>query len=445
MTPGALRPHIFVSFKSEERESAARLKDALVAAGYAVWWSEDIQCGHEWHGDIDRALATAGCVVVLWSSASMPSPWVRHEASQAIARGVYAPVRVEPIEIESPYNRIQATDLLGWNGEKTHAGWQNLVARVEELLPAPVPLARRARAFAKRHLFTFGALGFAVVAFTLLIQLSRTLGDQVTRQEDIANDIQRTLQPIQGLEVRATVELGPEIPGVSEYVEALGKELATNAAIYRAADNGLVSPLRTLRDGTVEALAITAPMDFWPPGPGWKTLDNIVGHVEMRLAFRHDGVAPSPDAPPVATADGRVLDSDLSFNVGAHDPDGSESPRGNSRELEWEPKGKRLMTRFVDVPSPKSWTSTNRIVAVPDLEASVLTIGIKSVMYPSFDPQVRDAMLANRRHVRLTTLFLAYSGRQLMIRAEDTRARQDADGLWTYSIDLRDRTRARRN
>jgi hypothetical protein len=66
-----LRPHVFLSFKTEERLAAIRLKDALILAGNCVWWQEDIQCGREWHGDIDTALSLAGCVVVLWSNASV--------------------------------------------------------------------------------------------------------------------------------------------------------------------------------------------------------------------------------------------------------------------------------------------------------------------------------------------------------------------------------------
>jgi TIR domain len=114
--------HVFLSFKTEEKDFAEQLKSALDQKGYVVWWQEEIQCGEEWHGEIDKAVSDAAAIVVLWSKKSILSPWVRHEASQAIVRGVYTPVRIEPMTIGSPYDRIQATDLFDWHGESSHPG-----------------------------------------------------------------------------------------------------------------------------------------------------------------------------------------------------------------------------------------------------------------------------------------------------------------------------------
>jgi hypothetical protein len=35
-----------------------------------VWFDEEIQCGQQWASIIDEKLASAGCVVVLWSDAA---------------------------------------------------------------------------------------------------------------------------------------------------------------------------------------------------------------------------------------------------------------------------------------------------------------------------------------------------------------------------------------
>jgi len=100
---------VFISFKSEERDAADLLHRTLTAQGYNVWWQEKLQCGHVWHAEIDEALRAASAVIVLWSPAAMKSEWVKHEASQAIARQVYAPTRIAPMKIESPFDRVQAT------------------------------------------------------------------------------------------------------------------------------------------------------------------------------------------------------------------------------------------------------------------------------------------------------------------------------------------------
>ena len=194
------RAHVFLSFKTAEREIAARLKDAIVAAGYKVWWQEDLQCGHEWHGDIDRALTEAGCVVVLWSAESMKSPWVRHEASQAMSRAVYAPARLEPLEeIGSPLNRIQATNLIAWNGDQRHPGLQHLLARIEELLPRPLPTRTRTLQFL-RNTWTSFLAAFAVIAMVSLFRIRADVVNQVAEQARLSAQMERTLQPLQDLE-----------------------------------------------------------------------------------------------------------------------------------------------------------------------------------------------------------------------------------------------------
>jgi adenylate cyclase len=69
--------HVFISFKSEERNEAYRFSEALKSAGYQVWWAENLQCGQEWHGEIDKAIEDAGAIIVLWSKNSYVSPWVK--------------------------------------------------------------------------------------------------------------------------------------------------------------------------------------------------------------------------------------------------------------------------------------------------------------------------------------------------------------------------------
>src|SRR4029079_4052380 len=86
---------IFISFKSEERAIAAQLKNVLEDRHFDVWWAEDIQCGQRWSEELDRAALSARIIFVMWSPRAMASQGVRHEASQAIARAIYTPIRIE--------------------------------------------------------------------------------------------------------------------------------------------------------------------------------------------------------------------------------------------------------------------------------------------------------------------------------------------------------------
>ena len=184
--------HIFISFKTEEQEIASKLKDALIYAGYEVWWQKEIQCGQEWHGEIDKALMEAGAVVVLWSESSLKSEWVKHEASQAIARDIYAPVRIEVVGIESPFNRIQATDLYYWNGEQNAPGFQNLLLRLSQLMPPPVPIYKRVSKFLRAQIVAIVLFIITAVALFLLISQSSLLSDQAEAQKELEKLLQKT-------------------------------------------------------------------------------------------------------------------------------------------------------------------------------------------------------------------------------------------------------------
>jgi len=122
---------VFISYKREEAAIAEILHGALVKEGFDVWWDEDLQCGQAWAEKLDEAVRDAACIVVLWSERSVASQWVRHEASQAIARDVYAPCRIGLVQLDSPYDRIQATDLIDWVGDPNHGGYRNLLKRVK--------------------------------------------------------------------------------------------------------------------------------------------------------------------------------------------------------------------------------------------------------------------------------------------------------------------------
>jgi len=77
---------IFLSYAREDKEAAQRLADALSSSGYDVWWDPDIPAGPSFTQVIEEALASAKCVVVLWSGASVRSGWVQDEAREGQER-----------------------------------------------------------------------------------------------------------------------------------------------------------------------------------------------------------------------------------------------------------------------------------------------------------------------------------------------------------------------
>lgn len=179
------RAHVFISFRNLERDKAfaKAIRTALIDAKFPVWWREDIQCAGEWHGDLDSALSTAGCIVVLWSEESQKSPWVRHEASWAIARDVYAPVRIEPIDMHPPFARLQPTDIPDSDNITKSPGFALLLQRVTKLLPAPLSRAQRFTKYVSTNAGAFVSIAVALTTVSLLAFLGTAVTGQA-RQLD---------------------------------------------------------------------------------------------------------------------------------------------------------------------------------------------------------------------------------------------------------------------
>jgi nucleotide-binding universal stress UspA family protein len=88
-------PDIFVSYAHEDRVRAQAFAQALEALGWAVWWDDRTRAGAEFDEVVDQQLDAALCVLVVWSSASVPSRWVRAEAAAADEQGKLLPVTFE--------------------------------------------------------------------------------------------------------------------------------------------------------------------------------------------------------------------------------------------------------------------------------------------------------------------------------------------------------------
>ena len=124
---------VFISYARDDREQAAQLASALEARGFSVWWDREIPPGRTFDDVIEEALTSARCVLVLWSEHSIPSRWVRAEASSAAERGILIPVLVEAVEPPLEFRNIQAADLTGWGGAVDHPELQRLVETVSAM------------------------------------------------------------------------------------------------------------------------------------------------------------------------------------------------------------------------------------------------------------------------------------------------------------------------
>ncbi|MEN0066204.1 MAG: toll/interleukin-1 receptor domain-containing protein [Myxococcota bacterium] len=163
---------VFISYKREDESRAQVLAEALVQHGYDVWWDRDLRNGQSYLEQIQAQLERAGCVIVLWSTASVgpQGGFVRDEARRARERGIFVPVVIEDVTPPLGFGEDQALDLRRWNGNPSDPFFLDLKSAVTATLrgaPLGASLAHVATLQSQRRVqrtVLRGILALALVA-----------------------------------------------------------------------------------------------------------------------------------------------------------------------------------------------------------------------------------------------------------------------------------------
>ncbi len=126
---------IFVSYTHVDRPRARPIVDLLEAQGWTVWWDRGIEPGMPWQPPLEVELAKCRAVMVLWSSTSVSSEWVRREARAGLDKSALVPILLDADQIPSEFLAVQATDLSGWKGEPHLDEIEALLRRLASLVP----------------------------------------------------------------------------------------------------------------------------------------------------------------------------------------------------------------------------------------------------------------------------------------------------------------------
>jgi hypothetical protein len=130
---------IFISYAREDLEKVEILVDALKLQNYSVWWDPSIPVGETFLEVIEKELAKASCVVVVWSEASLRSRWVKLEGEQGIKRGIYTPVLIEKVDLPFGFDDIQAADLTNLENFEVSHEFERLLEAINSKLSVEVP------------------------------------------------------------------------------------------------------------------------------------------------------------------------------------------------------------------------------------------------------------------------------------------------------------------
>ena len=108
---------VFLSYAREDASAAKQLAECIGRAGHQVWWDRQIEGGSRFSAEIDRELKNSDAVVVIWTRASIESPWVQDEAAEGRDAGRLVPVILGTDKPPLGFRQFQSIDFGDWNGE----------------------------------------------------------------------------------------------------------------------------------------------------------------------------------------------------------------------------------------------------------------------------------------------------------------------------------------
>jgi tetratricopeptide (TPR) repeat protein len=188
---------VFISYASDDVARVRPLAEALQARGFSVWWDRALASGDDYAAVIERALAQAKAVIVVWTPASVQSAFVRDEAGRARDQGRLLPVTFDRnVQIPLGFGAFQAEDFSAWNGDARAPQ----VALLEEALRARLEgravdgaavQARRKRTTARIRLVSIlGIVATLLGIATSVVILTREREQASVQQDQLSQLLQ---------------------------------------------------------------------------------------------------------------------------------------------------------------------------------------------------------------------------------------------------------------
>jgi tetratricopeptide (TPR) repeat protein len=102
---------LFLSYAREDAATAGRLARALERAGHEIWWDRELTAGSSFGPEIEQQLKDCDVVIVIWSAASVRSPWVRDEAAIGRDAGKLLPLALSGTEPPIGFRQFHTIEL----------------------------------------------------------------------------------------------------------------------------------------------------------------------------------------------------------------------------------------------------------------------------------------------------------------------------------------------
>jgi hypothetical protein len=128
---------VFISYSREDVDKVGLLARKIEEEGYDVWWDADLP-PHLSYGDvITTKIGMAKAAIVVWSTTSAASEWVRAEADMARNQKKLVQTSLDNVMPPLPFNQIQYAEIGNWDGNANHTGWTKVKASLSDLCSTP--------------------------------------------------------------------------------------------------------------------------------------------------------------------------------------------------------------------------------------------------------------------------------------------------------------------
>ena len=124
---------VFISYARTTAAHARFAADALRAAGFSVWFDEQLPTHRAYSDVIAEEIAQAKAVLVIWSKDAIQSQWVRAEADRARGEGKLVQSSIERVQLPMPFDQIHCADLQDWRGDLQTAAWASVLGSISHL------------------------------------------------------------------------------------------------------------------------------------------------------------------------------------------------------------------------------------------------------------------------------------------------------------------------
>ena len=172
-------PTVFLSYARADQKQAAKLAEALEAAGLKVWWDAMIEGGTVFAKSIEASLTSCDAVIVGWSRTSVESDWVRDEAAKGRDLRKLVPVSFDGTAPPLGFGQYHSIDLSHWRGNADGAEVAGLIRAIALVtskdIPAPPRPARASSSptFVTRRTLLVSTSGLAIAGVAGLIAWRR--------------------------------------------------------------------------------------------------------------------------------------------------------------------------------------------------------------------------------------------------------------------------------